>query len=225
MPVVQCLEDLRIQLNELAPNRDKTTDGGKGDTAHQTRPSSHNEDESGTPEWRDPDTKDEIRARDFDKDLRLPGLTMMDVVLWLVAGAKRGEFWWLRYIIYQGKIWHKNNGWVVVDYYGSNTHSEHAHVNSDYSQKADNVSGCNYRLGDIPMALTDEDKEWIRKEIAVVPKNVWGFRLVRPTGEKDDEGNPKTTSAGDYQRWNDIVAGNTSQRVIDWIKANLLSGK
>lgn len=216
MAVVQCLEDLREQLNAIAPNRDKTSDGGKGDTAHQERASSHNEDESGTPEWRDPDSKDEIRARDFDKDLREPGLTMGMVVAWLVAGAKSGEFWWLRYIIFDGSIWHKNSGWVRRDYNGSNPHDQHAHVNSDFSQSADEKKNCNYRLEDIPVALTNEDKEWIEERINAVPSRVWGFKLLRPNG-KDGAGNTHT-EAGVYQRYLDVVALNTSQRVIDALK-------
>ncbi len=216
MPVVQCLEDLRMQLNTIAPDRDKTSDGGVGDTAHKLRRSSHNDDETGVPEWSDPDSKGEIRARDFDKDLRRPGLSMMTVVLWLVAGAKRGEFWWLRYIIFDGFIWHKNSGWERRDYNGDNQHKEHAHVNSDFSQKADDVKNCNYRLEDIPVALTNEDKEWIKAQIDSVPSRTWGFKLLRPTG-KDGAGNTHT-SAGDYLRWNDLTNSNAGQKVIDALK-------
>jgi hypothetical protein len=219
MPVVQCLEDLRTQLNAIAPNRDKSSDGGIGDAAHRERRSSHNPDLTATPEWRDGDSKDEIRARDFDKDLRETGLTMMMVVLWLVRGAKSGEFWWLRYIIYAGQIWHKNNGWIARDYDGDNQHLEHAHVNSDFTQKADDVKNCNYRLEDIPMALTDADKVWIADKIDAAAtkaaERVWATRLVRPTGEVDEDGNPRTTSAGDYQRWNDVVNKTTADAAAD----------
>lgn len=179
MPVVPCLDELRDQLNRVAPNRDKTSDGGIGDTAHKKRRSSHNEDESGTPEWQDPDSKDEVRARDFDRDLREPGLTMEMVVAWLVAGAKRGEFWWLRYIIFDGYIWHVNNGWNRSKYNGENQHEHHAHVNSEFSQSADNKTGCNYRLGDIPVALTDNDKKWLSDEIRSTVREM----LVGPLGD------------------------------------------
>ncbi len=119
------------------------------------RPSSHNPDLTGTPEWRDGDKVNEVRARDIDKDLRTPGLTMLMVVRHLVEGAREGRFWWLRYIIFQGVIYHRSHGWQARTYTGANSHHEHAHVNNDFSQAADNAV-VTYGLREIAMPTVEE---------------------------------------------------------------------
>lgn len=154
--VVPNLDDLRDQLNEIAPDRDKSSDGSIGDTSHAAGRSSHNSDRAGNPEYRDGDMKDEVRARDFDKDLRRPGLTMAMIVRHLVLGARSGRFWWLRYLIYDGIIYHKSNGFQARTYTGQNKHREHAHVNSDFTQAADAVRNVNYHLEEL-VALTAEE--------------------------------------------------------------------
>jgi murein L,D-transpeptidase YcbB/YkuD len=148
--VVPCLDEARDQLNARFPNRDKTSDGSIGDTRHQAGVSSHNPDRTGNPEYRDGDSKDEVRARDFDADLRDPaGVTMEQVVQLWVTLARRGVLWWVRYIIYKGRIWHKRDGFKTRVYTGSNPHDKHVHVNSDFSQAADTVTGTNWHLDDL----------------------------------------------------------------------------
>lgn len=148
--IVPALEDLRLQLNAIAPNRDKKSDGGIGDTSHAAGRSSHNPDETGNPEWNgDPDNKPEVRARDFDKDLKHPTISAERVVQHLLKYARNGTFWWLRYIIFNKRIWRKSNGWRQERYTGVNAHTEHFHVNNDFTQAADNVSGVNYRLREL----------------------------------------------------------------------------
>lgn len=219
--LVPCLVQLRTELNALCPNRDKGSDGTIGDKAHQEHVSDHNDDEVGKVPIRDADSKHEVHAVDLDVDLREPGLTMEKVVQYLVGRCRVGKEDRLRYVIYDGRIWEASRGWVQRTYSGANPHDKHAHFSASYvsSKESDTRK---WELEDIPMALTDSDKEWIKAQIDAVPSKTWGFKLTRPTGEKDSEGKPKTTSAGDYQRWNDIVAKNTSDRVIEWIKANLL---
>jgi hypothetical protein len=161
--VVPALEDLRNQLNDVFPDRDKSSDGSIGDYEHQQGDSSHNPDDTshGNAEWdSDSDSKEEVRARDFDRDLCDPDINAQDVVDHLVAGAKCGDFWWLRYIIFNKKMYHKNDGWKPKNYTGSNTHEHHFHVNNDFNQDADNVSGVDYHLEDLrgedDMQLDDE---------------------------------------------------------------------
>lgn len=175
--VVPPLEDLRVQLNQVAPDRDKTSDGSIGDQAHSERASSHNPDETGTPEWRDSDSKNEIRARDFDKDLRRKGLTMEMVVQLLVRGARSGRFWWLRYIIYAGRIWHKNTGFETRTYSGSNGHYEHAHINTDFTQAADNYTGADYGLEEL---LPQEEDEVTPAEFNNMMDDWFNSRLAIP---------------------------------------------
>lgn len=147
--VVPALEALRRELDELCPHRDKTSDGGVGDTSHAAGKSSHNPDETGNPEYSDHDGRDEIRARDFDRDLNHPTVTAEDVVQHLLTGARTGRFWWLRYIIFDRRIWSKSGGWNQQAYSGVNPHDHHFHVNTDYTQAADTVAGVDYGLREL----------------------------------------------------------------------------
>lgn len=136
----------RDQLNVRFPNRDKGAEGFVGDLIHKPSPSSHNPDKTGRPEFADGDNLDEVRAWDADKDLRDPNVTMEEVVQHLVAGARSGKFWWIRYIIFNGRIWHRRDGFVTRTYTGSNKHTDHAHINSDFNQSADTVTGTNWEF-------------------------------------------------------------------------------
>lgn len=147
--VVPNLDELRDQMNKRFPKRDKTSDGSIGDTSHKAGSSSHNPDKTGNPEYRDGDAKDEVRARDFDKDLKDPSVTMEDVVQHLVKLARAGRLPHLRYIIFNKRIWHKSDGFKTRTYTGKNKHEGHMHVNSDFTQAADKATGVNYRLDEL----------------------------------------------------------------------------
>lgn len=146
--VVPNLDELKDQLNARFPNRDKRSDGTIGDTSHQASASSHNPDRTGSPEFRDGDSKDEVRARDIDKDLN-DSVTMEQLVQHWVNLARQGRLWWVRYIIFNGRIWHKRDGYVTRTYTGSNKHGDHVHMNSDFTQDADEVRGTNWGLSEI----------------------------------------------------------------------------
>lgn len=134
--VVPALEALRHELDQVAPNRDRTSDGGIGDTSHAARPSGHNPDETGNPEDTDADHVNDVRARDFDKDLNRPGLTMEMVCQYLVRECRAGRITWIKYIIFNRRKWSAITGWVTRPYTGSNPHDKHMHV----SCKPDNAS-------------------------------------------------------------------------------------
>ncbi|NYT96330.1 peptidoglycan-binding protein [Salinispora sp. H7-4] len=145
--VVPNLDEARDQLNRRFPDRDTRSDGSIGDTSHQRYPSSHNPDRTGRPEYRDGDQLDEVRARDFDADLHDPGgVTMEQVVQLWVTLARSGALWWVRYIIYQGRIWHRRHNFATRAYTGSNRHTTHCHVNSDFTQAADTVRRTDWQL-------------------------------------------------------------------------------
>jgi len=145
--VVPNLDEARDQLNARFPNRGKSSDGSIGDIAHQVSSSSHNPDLTGLPEYRDGDTIDEVRARDFDKNLNdAAGVTMEDVVQLWVKLARSGQLWWIRYMIYKRRIWHKRDNYVTRVYTGSNPHDDHLHLNSDFTQAADTIRGTNWYL-------------------------------------------------------------------------------
>lgn len=145
--VVPNLNELLEQMNKRFPKRDKASDGAIGNTSHAARASSHNPDKTGHPEYRDGDKKNEVRARDIDKDLKsADGVTMEQVVQHIIKNARSGKFWWVRYIIFNGRIWHKRDGFKTHKYTGANNHAHHVHVNSDFTQKADEVTKTNWLL-------------------------------------------------------------------------------
>jgi hypothetical protein len=224
------LQNLRAQVNAAFPDRDKTSDGTIGDAAHQAGTSSHNPDDSpgnkGKPEWNgDLDANAEVRAWDMDSDLRASPATAQQVVDH-IRGLP-GVSAVLRYMIYNRKIYRAANGWKVESYDGPSPHTEHIHFSGQFTQAADNNTSFDYRLEEIPVALTDADKAWIKNliekdgavarglraqpnnlsdtERAKIADAVWAKQLQRP-----EEADGKTTSAGAYQAWNDIVNRNTA---------------
>lgn len=105
------LEKLRAQLNALAPNRSKVSDGGIGDAAHSSRTSDHNP-IAGT---------GQVCARDFTHD-PAGGL---DCHVLAVALVKSGDAR-IKYIIWNRRIWTLNLGWQP--YGGDNPHTKHLHL-------------------------------------------------------------------------------------------------
>jgi hypothetical protein len=148
--VVPNLMELLAQMNTRFPKRDKASDGAIGNASHAARPSSHNPDKTGSPEYRDGDSKNEVRARDLDKDLKsADGVIMEQVVQHIIKNARSGKFWWIRYVIYNGRIWHKRDGFTTRKYTGANQHKTHMHVNSDFTQKADTVTKTKWLLDEL----------------------------------------------------------------------------
>jgi hypothetical protein len=162
--LVPCLGCLRAELNLIAPNRDKTTDGTIGDSAHQSNISDHNDDEIGRVPIRDADSKHEVHALDLDTDLREPNLTMEMVVQHVLARCRSGLEKRLRYIIYNRRIWEASNGWRQRKYDGSSPHTEHAHFSASYETKHE-ASTASWHLEDIPVALTNADRNWLVEQV------------------------------------------------------------
>ncbi len=130
--LVPCLGQFRTELNRIAPNRDKSSDGTIGDRAHQNSVSDHNDDEIGRVPIRDADSKHEVHALDLDTDLRTPGLTMEMVIQHTLSRCRSGKEKRLRYIIYNRRIWEASNGWQQRAYTGDSPHTEHAHLSASY---------------------------------------------------------------------------------------------
>jgi hypothetical protein len=152
------LQNLRRQVDAAFPDRDKTSDGTIGDTAHQAETSGHNRDDTpgSKPEWNgDPDSTPEVRAWDMDSDLRAAPATAQQVVDHIrhLPGISAV----LRYMIYNRKIYKASNDWYPEAYTGASAHTEHIHFSGAYSQAADNNTTFNYRLEEIPVALTTSD--------------------------------------------------------------------
>lgn len=210
--LVPCLVQLRTDVNDLCPGRDKTTDGWIGNPAHQAHVSDHNDDEIGRVPIRDADSKHEVHALDLDVDLRTPGLTMEMVVQHVVGRCRSGAERRLRYVIYNRRIWEASNGWRQRAYSGDSPHTGHAHFSASYDSWHE-ANTASWRLEDIPVALTQADKDWladrIDKAATAAAERTWATRFQRP-GEEPG----KTSSAGTYQRYTDIVINQAADRVI-----------
>jgi hypothetical protein len=118
-------QQLRLQVDDSYPDRDRTSDGWIGDTRHQARPSDHN-----------PDAEGIVRAIDIDRDLSgkaKPDL-MPDLADQLRLCAKRGDTR-ISYIIFDGRIASSKKAWSWRPYDGSNKHNHHCHIS--FTKKGD----------------------------------------------------------------------------------------
>lgn len=170
--LVPCLVQLRTELNRLAPNRDKSSDGTIGDTAHQSRVSDHNDDEVGNVPIRDADSKHEVHAYDADKDLRDPNLTMEMVVQHVISRCREGKEKRLRYVIYNRRIWEASTGWKQRSYSGDNAHTEHAHFSASY-ETALEASTASWELE----ALRKGDEMLVKKNDQSEEVKFWQYVL------------------------------------------------
>lgn len=162
--LVPCLVRLRSDFNALAPNRDRSSDGSIGDAAHQSSLSDHNPDETGNVPIRDADKINEVHAIDVDVDLRLFGVSMEDVVQFLLDRCRSGAEKRLRYIIFNRRIWSANKGWREQRYTGANPHDHHAHFSASYETKHENDAS-SWELETL-MALSDDDRKWFAGQMA-----------------------------------------------------------
>lgn len=114
------LQTLLGQINDLAPNRSKVSDGWIGDPAHAARKSDHNPDENGI-----------VNALDITHDPRggMDGEAFSEAL----RDAKDSR---IKYVIWNRRIMSGKDGpspWQWRKYDGSNPHTKHVHisVNSD----------------------------------------------------------------------------------------------
>lgn len=113
------LEELRRQLNALAPHRSMASDGGIGDAAHATRDSDHN------PWWSFLDQA-YVTARDFTHD-PAGGLDCG----WLAERLRVHEDQRVKYVIFRRRIMAGRLGpspWAWRPYGGTNPHEKHLHL-------------------------------------------------------------------------------------------------
>lgn len=116
---------LREQIDDAFPDRDRTSDGWVGDTRHAARPSDHNPDANG---W--------VRAIDVDRDLsgKAKPDIMPDLADQIRLAGKSGEKR-IAYIIFDGRIASPRLNWRWRKYTGSNKHNHHCHIS--FTKKGD----------------------------------------------------------------------------------------
>jgi hypothetical protein len=135
--VAKGLDKLLAQINALAPNRSKASDGSIGDPEHQGRPSDHN-----------PDAQGVVRARDFTHD-PAHGADMGKISEALRLSRDRR----IKYVIFNRRIFSATTQpWVWRPYTGSNPHDKHMHVSVVPTSVADDTSPW-----EITMPLTSDD--------------------------------------------------------------------
>ena len=117
---------LREQIDDAFPDRDRTSDGWIGDTRHSSRKSDHNPDALG---W--------VRAIDIDRDLsgKAKPDIMPDLADQIRLFAKRDRAKRISYIIFDGQIASKIFGWKWRKYTGINKHNHHCHIS--FTKEAD----------------------------------------------------------------------------------------
>ena len=117
---------LREQIDDAFPDRDRTSDGWLGDARHSTRKSDHNPDADG---W--------VRAIDIDRDLNGKGRkpdVMPDLADQIRLAGKSGDKR-IAYVLFNGKIASPRKAWAWRTYDGINKHNHHAHIS--FTQKGD----------------------------------------------------------------------------------------
>jgi hypothetical protein len=117
-------QQLRLQVDDSFPDRDRTSDGWIGDTRHQARPSDHNPDATGI-----------VRAVDIDRDLSgkaKPDL-MPDLADQIRHAAKSDKR--IAYVIFDGRIASSKKSWAWRAYDGVNQHRHHCHIS--FTKKGD----------------------------------------------------------------------------------------
>lgn len=124
--LAKSLDKLRDEINELFPNRDKTSDGWIGDTSHSARKSDHN------PDW---SAGGIVRALDVDVDDGAPGRDLRKMLI--KAVSKDARAW---YVISNGVIYSRTFGWQPRRYTGSNPHFTHVHISLRHGFKENSRS-------------------------------------------------------------------------------------
>jgi hypothetical protein len=117
-------QQLRLQIDDSYPDRDRRSDGWIGDVRHSASISDHN-----------PDSKGIVRAIDIDRDLSgkaKPDLMpyLADQIRLCAKSDKR-----ISYVIFQGKIASSRMGWRWRKYSGVNPHNHHCHIS--FTSKGD----------------------------------------------------------------------------------------
>lgn len=113
---------LREQIDDAFPDRDRRSDGWIGDPRHAARKSDHN-----------PTAKGIVRAFDIDVDFRSHKATAFDLADQLRLLARSDKR--IKYIIFAGKITSRRSLWRWVKYRGINPHYSHIHIS--FTKKGD----------------------------------------------------------------------------------------
>ena len=118
---------LREQIDDSYPDRDRTSDGWLGDVRHQARKSDHNPDVN---------SQSVVRAIDIDRDLcgKSKPDYAHDLADQIRLCAKSGDVR-IGYVIFDGRIASSKRRWAWRKYSGANSHKHHIHIS--FTSKGD----------------------------------------------------------------------------------------
>jgi hypothetical protein len=119
-------QQLREQIDDSFPDRDRKSDGWIGDAAHSNRKSDHNPDKA----------NGYVRAIDVDKDLDTRASTGAYLADQIRICAKKDKR--ISYVIYAGKIASRRSLFRWKKYKGISSH--HAHIHISFTEKGDHDS-------------------------------------------------------------------------------------
>lgn len=147
------LDKLMSQLNTMFPDRDKESDGWIGDLAHSKRKSDHNpwlKDGKGTPV---------VTGQDIDKDISATVTTSDLLKVFLKNKDPR-----IKYIIFNGKIYQRKNGFIPENYTGPNAHKHHLHLSVAKEESLfDNTNAWLLDFQNIPLGVPAKEDEIYKK--------------------------------------------------------------
>lgn len=123
-------ENMQELTDEIKDRHPGVVIGGIGDPAHKLRTSDHNEDDTAGSKaaQTDADTKPEHRAIDVMLGSAFTKADAYELIDELVGDA--ADRVRLRYIIFNGEIWSRSNGWKKADFDGD-PHTDHVHLSGD----------------------------------------------------------------------------------------------
>lgn len=164
--VIPCLLTLRTEFNVISPNRDKGADGTIGDSNHNSSSDHTPDEDSRVLRDHDADSKNEVHALDIDSSGPWPGVGTQKqrfhaIVMRIIAGEKAK---WksatdkcrLNYVIWDHKIYDKDNDFEPRDYSGASDHTDHAHFSGRYETSCESDTR---PFGVAPIVEEDEMQE------------------------------------------------------------------
>jgi hypothetical protein len=203
--VARSLDQLLAQLNALAPNRSRVSDGSIGDAGHQAQGSAsdHNP-------WY---LGEVVTARDFTHD-PAGGLDCNKLAAALTASRDLR----IKYIIWQGRIWDSRQEFNPGTWQPSSGHYQHLHLSVMANALADDP-----RPWSLPGLTPEEDDMPTAEEVA---NAVWNRSVAVVEGANPD-GSLRTHAANavDVLRYSELHHNITWGRINDVAKAVVALGQ
>lgn len=225
--VIACLLTLRTEFNAVSPSRDKGADGTIGNNVH-TSSSDHSADEDSTVlRSRDADLKNEVHALDIDSTGPWPGTGTQKerfhrLIMRIIDGERAK---WrsatdkcrLNYVIWDRKIYDKDNDFQPVDYDGDDPHTNHAHFSGRYETSCENDTRpwgvAPTQEEDMPLDANDlkNVRAIVKEEVGAAIKTVFSAQTFEWSADNPADSASYRRNAGDLvgDTWAAIMRGTT----------------